>query len=403
MQHNDKGSTFSRFLTGTFFTGIGKVSTITLGLVTFILSVRFLAAEELGAFVLLNSIVVFVNGFADLGVNAATTRFTAGLTEEVERRRLINSAIYFRIACVAIFSAITLLGQDLLYRLFGLSLPSHLIKFIPLLVACDSLTAILSAYMAGEFKFKQVGSLDLVNTVAGLLGLLIFVVWKDYGLMGRIYARMMASGFSLLFAVMTAQVSHRLEFDTDVMKRMIRFGFPLNLNHIFNTLFTRVDTFLIGALLGPAEIAMYEIARKIPDSISMLYDAFHKVYYPIVSNLFAMKKTRQQTEIINHANRLFGFLNSFGSLIAFLFGGAILTWLFSEGYGVSATAFGILMISLGFLAINTNMGYSMSAAGDTMKPFLINIAPTIVSLVGYVILIPVSALPEQQSRQQLAW
>src|SRR5690606_41186575 len=72
-------------------------------------------------------------------------------------------------------------------------------------------------------------------------------------------------------------------FDRQVLQELLRFGFPLQLNFVLSFVFSRADTFLISVLLGPAQVAFYEIARRIPDSVSDAYEAFVQVYFPSVA------------------------------------------------------------------------------------------------------------------------
>lgn len=105
-------------------------------------------------------------------------------------------------------------------------------------------------------------------------------------------------------------------------------------------LFQRADTFIIGGFIGPAEIAIYEIARKIPESIESLYEAFRKVYFPFISDLFGQKKNQEATDMLNHSVRLIAVAGVFGILVAFFFGSEIITLLFSSGYERSSLLFG---------------------------------------------------------------
>jgi O-antigen/teichoic acid export membrane protein len=150
---------------------------------------------------------------------------------------------------------------------------------------------------------------------------------------------------------------------------------------------------LIGGLLGPVEIALYEIARKIPESLEMLFEAFRQVYFPFISKLFAEDKLEKATRMIQTSLRLVTFAGMFGTIIAFIFGKEILTLFFSDKYAESAPVFSILMILLTFNVIDTTLGYSIVAVGDSDKPPKINIFRTAVNFFGYLMLIPVLQLP----------
>ena len=150
----------------------------------------------------------------------------------------------------------------------------------------------------------------------------------------------------------------------------------------------RADSFIIVAFLGAEQIAVYEIARKIPESIESMYDAFRKVYFPYISDLFAKNRTDLASEMLNHSLRLITFAGVLGTLIAFFFGNEIITLLFSGKYQDSALLFGFLMMLLTLNVIDYTLGYSLVAVGESNKPVLINPIKTGLNFLGYFLLIP---------------
>ncbi|MAT41893.1 MAG: hypothetical protein CL609_06095 [Anaerolineaceae bacterium] len=383
----DKPTVFSKILSGTFFTGSGRIFIVVLGLVGFMVSARWLTPEELGAFTLLQVAAVFVANFSDFGINTSITKFLADNTDKNEQHRFIFTAFIFRSIVLILASLISLLAHKILFSMFGSSVYIDLLPFLPILVFLEGFIKFYVSVFEGLFQFKWVGLSDALTSICSFGLIMILVVWQGAGLNGRIYARIFALSIPLILMFFLYPIYRPSKIDYGFLKRIIKFGFPLYINQILSFIFLRADTFIIGALLGPAEIALYEIARKIPESMEMIYDAFRKVYFPMVSQLFSTGDRDQGAGLLNTSTRLITFLGGLMTLFVFLFGKEIIFLLFSSKYTDSSLIFSILMVALVFLMVDYTLGYTLVAVGESNKPPLINIVRTGVNFIGYFTLI----------------
>jgi O-antigen/teichoic acid export membrane protein len=378
----------SRFLSGTLSTGIGSMFVIISGFAGLMLITRWVPAEEYGVFVLVQLIVSFMVGLTDLGLSLTVTQFIASNEDKAEKSLILNTSIIFRVAAALIGSVLALLGKQVLFDFFGASLYTDLLFYVPILILIESLIQLYQSVLEGLFQFKNIALVDFFISVTSFLSLLILVGHFQLGIMGLIFVRLISRSVGLFYSFLTAKIAFRFEFSLIKLKRMLRFGLPLYANYILDFIFTKAGTFIIGALLGPAQIAFYEIARKIPDSLEMLYNAFRQVYFPFLSNLFGTGRKNEASQMLNHSTRLIAFFGIMGSLIAFLFGEEIIVMLFSPEYLPSVPAFYILMIALTLTIIDNTLGYSLVAVGESSKPPLINILRTVVTLGSFALLIP---------------
>lgn len=379
----------SQFIKGLVSTGVGKASIIILGMAGLMITTRVLSPQEVGIFVLIQVVVVFLTEASNLGISSAISKFTASIDSHLEVRRLISTAIYFRLltivitACIFIGSASALLaffGGDTNYDGFML--------YIPLLIAIESLGKIIFAILQGSFKFRVIGITSILSSVLNFLLVILLVLIVDGGLTGLIFAKIISRFIAFVYACTKGNIRISPVFDWPLLKKMLVFGLPLEINYIQSFLYQRVDTFLIGMLLGTTDVAFYEIARRIPDSGMEGYDAFHQVYFPFISRLYDHREWDKLANVVNTATRWLTFGSLFAALVAFAFGEAIITTLFSETYQPSAPAFGLLMIGLMVIVLDSTLGYSLVAIGETTKPVVINMFRTFFSITAYLLLIP---------------
>src|SRR5690606_13009319 len=143
-------------------------------------------------------------------------------------------------------------------------------------------------------------------------------------------------------------------------------------NYILTFIFLRVDTLIIGALMGPAEIAYYEVARKIPENLTMAYEAFRVVFYPFIARFCANGESDKAARFSHPSSRWTSSITIFRARPAFLFGHAIIVLLFTGQYLPSVPAFILPMASLNRRLSDYPRGYSLGAVGDSSKRMIIN-------------------------------
>jgi O-antigen/teichoic acid export membrane protein len=385
-------SILTRFIKGAVSVGLGSMAVMVMGLLGMIVAVRHLPIEDYGAFVLLLVIVGFLVELSSFGLDLAIPKFLATLEDQTQIRRLINSVVIFRGAIMLLMSILAIIAKDGLELLFGASLFLDLIIYIPVMVLAMGMYKLVYAVLQGMFNFKMMGFSDFFSSLLNFILVIALVIVFQQGIIGLIYAKTISFTVSTIVAYIAVPVSKRIELDVATLRKMIVFGFPLQVNYILTFIFLRMDTLVIATLLGPAQIAYYEIARKIPEHIVMAYDAFRTVYYPFIARMYAQGEVAKATRMINQSIRWLSLLATLGALIALLFGTEIITLLFSDRYLPSTDAFVLLMLALHLLLLDYTMGYSLVAIGDSNKPAIINVVRAIVGLASNLILIPIMGI-----------
>ncbi len=381
-------STFSRLIGGTVSVGLGNLSTMVFGLLGTVVVARHLPAEVFGTFILVQVVAAFLARISGFGLDLSISKFITSSEDDCERRSIINTVLYFRVFVIFVVSMVALLASPLLTLMFGSSLLLGFIVFVPLLFSFQSLNQLLNGTLQGFFLFKAIGTAQLLSSSLNFLLILILVLVLGQGVPGLVTARASSMAIACAFAYIRAPFKKQLEFRPALLKRVLLFGLPLQINDILTFVFLRIDTLMIGALLGSAEIAYYEIARKIPESLTGFYEAFRAVYFPFVSRLFALGERIRVSQMLNNSIRLISFASIFGALIALVFGDDIIRLLFSEKYLPSVPIFVLLMVGMNLSVTEYTFGYSLVAIGESDKPLIVNVVRTTVSLLGNVLFIP---------------
>ena len=380
---------FSQFFSGTFSIGVARISTLALGVLSVMVATRYTTTEGYGTYVLIILIINFLVEFMSFGLTLVIPKYLASSGDDQYQRVVINTAFYFRLITIIFVSLVFFIFRPLLAHLFGDYLLTDLFGSLPILFGLVSLTLLFQTILRGQFRFNAIGIIEFISNIVEFALLALFLVVFGYGLLGLVLAKIISGIFESFLAYRAIRIEHRWEFDTSILKEMLVFGFPLQLQYIFGFAYSKLDTIIVGALLGTKGVAYYDVARKIPESLMQMYSVFISVYFPISANLYASDQKEKTEKVLNSSTRILSFLTIFATLISILFGKDIIVLLFSESYLNSYIGFVLLMIGMTLDVLENTFGYSLVAIGESDKPLVVNIIRAIVSLIGNLVLLPI--------------
>ena len=392
MSDASSGPSNPRVVSSTISLSVYSVLGLVLGLVTTILITHKFPSDAFGIYTLILVVISFLGQISTLGIETSVPRFIAGAKDDARKEQFFGVSIILRGIVVVVAGLLAWFGSPLLTSLFGQSLLPQYVLYVPLLFALESFRSLFRAILQGCLVFSKIGMSDLILSLSNLVLLIGFIFGTERTITVLILIRALSSIAASVFAFVAIPIKKRLIFRADIFKEVIGFGFPLQINDILGFIFLRIDTVVIAAFLGPTDIALYEVARKIPDSLRNLYTPFRSVFYPILAKISAEGDQAAIAEFLSHALRILAFITLLGAGISLLFGQEIIRLLFSAAYDSSAPIFAVLMINLCFSLMGNIMGTTIVALGDSKKPMIINSVNAAASWIGAVILVPLDAL-----------
>lgn len=377
----------ARFRRGFFFTSIGTVVAVASLFLETMIAVRALTTESYGLYVLLVVTVNFLVAAVDFGLQSATPALLAGRNPG-EQARLVNTALTFRVAVLIVVSFAFWLGQALLGRLGVTTEWLSLAVYLPLMLCTSSLDELLFSLLQGVQAYRQMAVARTVRSLlrVGLSAIGLYVL--HLGVLALIYSWVLSFAVSLVLQCVVLPLSLRYEFHRQGLKGMLRFSLPLYLSTLVWFALQRIDVVLLGAMAGPASVAFYATAGRIPDALQRLSDAYVSVYYPSLSALLKKNRRNEARLLLNHSVQLVGFSTAVAALTAVVFGREIVTLVFSEKYAAVSLAFGVLMIAFHVTFSVHLLGYALTAAGYPKRSLAASLVQAGVNVVGDMVLIP---------------
>lgn len=375
-----------RFIHGVTYVFLAHLASVVLLFAGLAIAVRFVSKAEFGNFILLSIAALFLTIVADFGMPSAMIRSLSA--EKNKREEIASTSLGFSLlVSLAIFVMVYFLGGAV-FSAFDLVALRDLTPFISLLFFFQYHHTRLNAILQGLHLYKRFASVGVAGAVTRSLLILLLVVFFRLQLAGLIIAAVGSVMLSCLLAYLFIPwyVIPKLNFV--VLKKLLSFGFPLHINSVLAFVFERTDTIMLGAMLGPVSVGIYEVGYKLPNQIRAFFAAFRSVFFPHLSEYYGNDDQHSAESLLRNALRLVSFVMAGATLLAVLYGREIITILFSSKYAVSAPVFTVLMIGVSAGLCNFLMGTALISSGRPKVILLTSIPEALLNIGGNLLLIP---------------
>jgi O-antigen/teichoic acid export membrane protein len=351
------------------------------------LAARLISINAFGSYVLVLAVVNFLMMAVDFGARAAVTQLIAS-DNGVGRVALVNSAIVFRLAVIAIVSAIVWLPRELLALLDPAGDVVPYLGQIPPMVLAASLDQLLFGMLQGCQAYRSLAKAQILRSTLRLALTAVLLGPLGLGVTGLLYSWTLSFGASAAYQYWTLPVAKRWVIERPALGRLLRFGAPLQFAGLLWFLFGRVQTLLLGAWSGPTSVAYFAVASRIPEALQQVAESYMAVYFPRMTALQAAGRRAHAGDMLNTSLRLVSFGAAALALVGVLFSPWITELLFSAQYAASAPAFAILMVTLQMVLVVNLLGYTLTSAGHPQRSLVVDIIRTGVLVLGSLLLIP---------------
>ena len=374
-----------RVALNTTLLSLGRLAIAASGLVGVAVSTRDLGRDGFGELTLA---LVFVSVFmliSEAGLYTTATREMAQRPDD--ERRLAANVFTIGLVLTAAMVGLALAAMLLLYGDQDRSRIREgiLILLVPLLAAAPG--GVASAYLNARQR-------AVPAFVGGVLSGVIFtatlgaVVWLDLGFTG--FA--VAYGLSTLLSVVTPlafairHVPLRLARDRELWRSLIRASVPQAGVLILGVLYFRIDTFLISFLRSDSEVALYGLAYKIIEVLTLIPAYFMVTLFPEIAR--AQPHSPRLGELVQGAFSsialaaipLLVLLAGFAPQVVEIAGG--------PRFAAAVPVLRMLSLAVALLYLGSVFSHTLVALGQQAKLFALMMAVLAVNIGLNLLLIP---------------
>jgi O-antigen/teichoic acid export membrane protein len=377
------------FLKGSAAATIGTVASMFFHFLSIMLLTRNVEKNEFGIYVIILVIVnlsIIVSGF---GLNVTLVKFITGKSEK-DNYAAFRAVMVLRIWYLLFWCLVFYLLKDLILPLFELG-PNQYVFYIIILFAASNFRDLFFNLLQGLRFYRKYASVQVISAAVRVATIYTFLQFDILTLSNLIFIEIITTVFSLIIQLFIIPVKRMLSVKPgiEIYKELFRFSFPVYLNNLLTFSHDRINIFIIGALLNPVSVALFDIASKIPEALQRIFQSFIIVFFPNQSKLFAEGKKGDAQNLMSKSLNILSFILISGVLLSVLFNKEIIILLFSSNYILSAVPFALLMLNLYIRIMSNIMGYTLVASGNASAPVKVNSVTTIINLAISLVLIPV--------------
>lgn len=254
----------------TFILSIGTFLPKLASFITLPILTGRLTQAEYGTYDLITVLVSLVLPAATLQIQTAAFRF---LIDERKNRAEVKKIVTNIFAFIVPISLIALV---VLY----LCLPSQsvAIKFwICAYFFVDILVNGARQVSRGLAKNMDYSVSAIISTVGNMLFVVIFVWYLKASLLGAVVALCTASSFALVYLLLKAKLYLYIDifcFSIAQIKKMLRYSWPMVPNSMSMWVMRVSDRFVVTLFMGVSANAVYSVANKIPQLLTLAQSTF---------------------------------------------------------------------------------------------------------------------------------
>jgi len=340
-----------------------------------IILARLLSPEEFGIFGIVMAIVLFSNVFLDFG-------FRVALIQAKEINQIQLSTIFFLnlIVSLCIFAVIAISSSSI-EAFYGKENIAKPIVVMSTLFIINALMLIPNALLNRAMRFKPISITNTISSIAaGSVG--VFLAYSGFKIWALIFQNLLATTFLLIGLFIIEKWKPSLTFSLDAIKPLWKLSSTVFFLTILDSIYTRLDVFIIGKLFNFTTLGFYNRAQSVDGlvrnfSVGTLVSVVLPFFSKIQDDKEALKIYYERS--IN----LVLFISLFLSGFLFLSSLDIIIILFTEKWATVASYFKIIAITSFIYPVSAVMINIIVARGNSKEFIKLEIFKKLVLTPGY--------------------
>ena len=274
----------NKAIVGMMWTALQRGGTLFIGFVGNIVLARLLSPEDYGCIGLL---VVFTS-IADILIDGG---LGSALIQKKEIRDIDCSTIFVSNLIVSVFLFVVLfLCASSISAYFDMPILKSVLQIESIAIILRALYIIPVSLASRRLNFKRIAIINLLATVASVVAAII-VASKGGGVWSLVVKNMLLQGMLCCLYWLSEKWTISFKFDIASFRSLFKFGSFIALSNLAESVFSNIESFIIGRYYKPATLGYYSQAKSLGQvpiySISMVVN---QVLFPALSKFQDQKE-----------------------------------------------------------------------------------------------------------------
>ncbi|NPE28862.1 flippase [Methanococcoides sp. SA1] len=378
-----------KFISDVGVTFVASAVTMLLAFPITVLLGRYLGADELGLYRMVNTIFGITMLFVTIGIPVAVTKYVAEFRDNDEKIQQIVSSGVITSAVVGIVSFLLMYSAaGILADIFDMPRLFDLIRILAFVFPFSVVNTMLLGLLNGLREMNKNAWVTMVKSA--LLLMVTFLLIFRYGVEGAVLGIVLSSVITTMLLIVI-QKRFRISWDNYLAttRMMISFGSKTLLANAVNLVNYQADILMIGYFLTEKDVGIYSVAVMFAKLIWILPDSIQRITFPQISEYHAKKMHESIKVVVDMCMKYSCLFLIFCSTFFFFFGHYIVELIFGAEFEQAIAPLNILLIGIVFYGITKSVGSIFASIGEIDLVYKIPIISAIANLILNAALIPV--------------
>ena len=367
----------------------GKALPVAYGIGYVLLVIRVLPEEEFGNYVLLQEIFLILTGLATAIALQPLLKFAS--EEGGAEKGVMGAAFLVHVVFLALTSIVLVVLREPVGALLRSSMLAGLLPYLPALVAAAILRNFVLALLQARFHLAAAFWVDATHFLGAPL--LIWVYSRlhmfDSAMDLVMIAIISLSASSAVGVIVARRELPAMALPTGAeMRKVLDYG-TYAMGGVVSYLFTtKADTLFLSAFAGPVAVAVYNAAKVFTRVFDMIPQVVQMFVLPATSRL-SSRGEQHALQALGEKAVSFTTIAAIPMTLVFLLGPGLLMDILYGGRYQDAVpvlrVFSLLGLVVPLYAVGSSI---LMGLGDARAVFKLGLQMLLLSLVGYLILIP---------------
>ncbi len=244
-----------------------------------IILARLLTPEDYGIIGMIGVFTAIIGSFVDSG-------FSSALIRKINRTEAdCSTTFYFNLAMAFVCYAIMFVCSPYIADFFHTPILKDIIKVICLDIVINAFGAVQSARFSWNVDFKSTAKASICSTIiSGIIGItMAYTGWGVWALVGQSLSAAIVN-VCILWYLSTWHP--KLIFSVASFKELFSFGSKLLASGMLHTLYSQLDTMLIGRYFNSTQLGLWSRGKHIVSYPSTnITSILQRVTFPILAKI----------------------------------------------------------------------------------------------------------------------
>ena len=258
----------------------GQVAMTGMGVLTGIITARWLGPTDRGLFNLLVLLPTVLSNFVKLGIPQASVYYMR--RKNVPASEVASNSLWFAITMGSALAIVCWFGRDWLLAKVLKEAPESLVAPTLILVPCVLLQFYFLGVAQAQERFTEYNIRQIVPNLLSLVGMFIVLVVLGKGLVAAVLVQ---TAIVIFMSIWITVRVHReapltLHVNGVLLKDMLGFGAKSYVQTLAATLHLRIDQFVLSYVRSPTDVGYYGVGVTIVGLLLKISEATGTVVFP---------------------------------------------------------------------------------------------------------------------------